>query len=84
MLSDEDYGMYSYARDNILWLTKYLERYPKKTIKQLQKEAYNIFGLDKKEFTRFIEKLEEIEYVTVDKNHIKVADGYDDFHTLFI
>ena len=84
ILSDEDYDIYSYARDKIIWLTKYLERYPKKTIKQLQKEAYMMFGLDKKEFTTFIEKLEEIEYVTVDKNHVKIADGYDEFHTLFV
>ena len=43
-----------------------------------------MFGLDKKEFATFIEKLEEIEYVTVDKNHVKIADGYDEFHTLFV
>lgn len=84
IISDEDYSLYSYARDNIIWLTKYLERYPKKTIKQLQKEEYEMFGLDKAEFIKFIEKLEEIEYITVDKNHIKVVEGYKEFHTLFV
>ncbi|MBO7718903.1 MAG: hypothetical protein J6S29_01995, partial [Methanosphaera sp.] len=84
IISEEDYGMYSYARDNIIWLTKYVERYPKKTIKQLQNEAYKIFGLDNTEFTAFIEKLEEIGYISMDKNHLKLAEGYDKFHTLFV
>jgi tetratricopeptide (TPR) repeat protein len=84
VISTQDYSSYSYARNNIIWLTKYLERYPKKTIKQLQKESYKMFGLDDVEFTKFIDKLREIEYLTMDGNHIKIIEGYDDFHTLFV
>jgi hypothetical protein len=43
-----------------------------------------MFGLDDVEFTKFIDKLREIEYLTMDGNHIKIIEGYDDFHTLFV
>ncbi|MDO5825281.1 MAG: hypothetical protein Q4Q22_02785, partial [Methanosphaera sp.] len=83
-LNDEDYSLYSYTRDIIIWFTKYLENYPDKTIKQLEKESYKMFSLDKTEFMEFIKRLKEIGYITIDKNRIKIVDGYKDFHTLFV
>ena len=83
-LNDEDYSLYSYTRDIIIWFTKYLENYPDKTIKQLEMESYKMFGLDKTEFLKFIKRLEEIGYITIDKNRIKIVDGYKDFHTLSV
>ena len=61
-----------YARGNIRWITKQLMTYPKNSIKHLEKEASKI-GMDSKELMKFIEKLEEIGHIKIEKNNVQLV-----------
>lgn len=79
-ISKEDYDLYLYTHRNIEWLTNYLEKHPEKTIKQIEKESNKCLSLNHEEYVAFIEKLENINFIEKDNNHLILVEGYKKFH----
>lgn len=78
-LNEDDARLADYTKEIIIWLTKYLENNPERTMKEIEKVAYWEFSLDYIEFRALTEKLEQINYIKRKDEHLKLNMNYAQF-----
>ncbi|RAP43405.1 MAG: hypothetical protein BZ135_09380, partial [Methanosphaera sp. rholeuAM6] len=78
-LNEDDARLADYTKEIIIWLTKYLENNPERTVKEIEKVAYWEFSLDYIEFRALTEKLEQINYIKRKDEHLKLNMNYAQF-----
>ena len=83
-ITDEDFRLLAYTQAKIVWLTEYIENNPTKNITEIGHEINKKLAIDKKEFKTFIEKLEKIGHIKIEKNQIKLNKEYKKFHNVII
>ena len=69
-ITEDDPELAAYTRWNIYWINGYIKQHPHNNIQEIEKEAQKN-GIDKQEYTKFIEKLEEIKHIKKEKNTLK-------------
>lgn len=72
-IEQENHELYIYTREKIIWITEILENTSEKSVNELEKEIYEKFCIDKREFEKFLEKLEDIKHIKKEGQKIKLV-----------
>ena len=81
-ITQDNITLFSYTQENIICLTEQIEEAPTKTIAKIRNQMNKKLGVNKEEFTKFTEKLEEIGHIKIEKNQIKLINKNKQFHNI--